>query len=382
MRSALILVAVGVGVMGLLALTTQPFSPDQFCCDQLFYRSMAYNLVHVTRPDLNVAPPHNRLSSVYRAPYFSRFMNPRDGLNRQPPYVYRILTPVLARGLTLVAPLSIDEAFRVTTFIGLVMAIVLTGICVWDLSGSVEFGVLAQLCFASVSPLVRFNLYDYMLVDAMAMGLLMAGIWALIKHRRGWFILIVAIGVLDKESLLLLLPAAILLDVLRREFDWRWVAAYCSVGAIYLGERLLIHVPVNTYGLGTAFIPHSIPVIALATAGLLGPLLPLAAVRGWQRPETAVLIPVALAMVGFVIFVSDVSRTIAMAVPILILLSLTPRVDSWRATAVTLAAAFSFIAAQRLHAPILWTAVGAAAVIPELLGRPRTQPVGTGGERD
>jgi hypothetical protein len=61
-----------------------PFNPDSGCCDHLFYRSMAYNLWDVTRTDLNLAPPDNRLWKAYDDLYFGQFLYAENGLDRQP----------------------------------------------------------------------------------------------------------------------------------------------------------------------------------------------------------------------------------------------------------------------------------------------------------
>src|SRR5687768_563567 len=86
-----VLAVVAVLLTSWSAYFSAPFDPNTACCDHLFYRSMAYNTFGVSRPDLNVAPPETGLAAVYVEPYYAQWMEPLNGLHRQPPYAYRIL---------------------------------------------------------------------------------------------------------------------------------------------------------------------------------------------------------------------------------------------------------------------------------------------------
>src|SRR5687768_14229417 len=94
-RRPSVLLLLALVLTGVVAAFTEPADPDSTCCDHLFYRSMAYNLFVVTRPELNdwpaELPDRERL---YTSPYHGDYLRWENRLSRQPPYVYRVLTPL------------------------------------------------------------------------------------------------------------------------------------------------------------------------------------------------------------------------------------------------------------------------------------------------
>ena len=174
------LTIISVLLTGLIALLSHPWDPDSFCCDHLFYRSMSYNLFTVTRPDLNIPPPGNRLALVYEIPDYS-WLSPRNGLNRQPPYVYRVLTPLLARVIAYAT--SINAAYYLISFLGLVGASVFIGLAIYELTGSQFPAAGGAVLFLANPWSASFNLHDYMLTDPMAFFFTAVAIWALVTRN-------------------------------------------------------------------------------------------------------------------------------------------------------------------------------------------------------
>src|SRR6266511_4273075 len=203
-RAVVTLATLSVLTTGLIALLVHPFDPDRACCDHLFYRSMSYNLFKVTRPDLNVSPPGNPLPGLYGTSRF-RSLSPLNGLNRQPPYVFRIVTPLLARSVAY-AP-GIDAAYYLISFLALAGAALFIGLSIFKLTGS-EIPAMAGAVLFLVHPYsARFNLQRFMLTDPLAFFLTALAIWALVERKRMLFFASCALGVLNKESMVLLLIA-------------------------------------------------------------------------------------------------------------------------------------------------------------------------------
>ena len=55
-RPSVALLLLALALTAGVATFAEPTDPSSTCCDHLFYRSMAYNLFVVTRPELNEWP--------------------------------------------------------------------------------------------------------------------------------------------------------------------------------------------------------------------------------------------------------------------------------------------------------------------------------------
>jgi hypothetical protein len=187
------LVIISVLLAGLVALLSHPFDPDAISGDHLFYRSMSYNLFAVTRPDLNVSAPSSG-GQMWK-----------DGLNRQPPYVYRVVTPLLARGIAYAT--GINTAYYLISFWALVGAAVFIGLAIYEMTGSQVPSVAGAILFLSNWWTARFNLADYMLTDPIAFFLNAIAVWALVRRKRTLFFVVCAVGLLNKETMLPMLVA-------------------------------------------------------------------------------------------------------------------------------------------------------------------------------
>lgn len=325
----LALVTAGLAT-GIVARLTPLFEPDATCCDHLFYRSMAYNLVGVTRPDLNVPPPGNRLPEVYRHPYWGRFMYEENGLNRQPPYAYRVLTPVLAR---LVAEAAyrgdINAGFSAVSFISLVLAGTFMALALWQVTGSAETAVVGAAVFASLYFAVGFNLFDYMLTDSLALGFVALAVFLLVSRRRLPFFLVCWVGVFNKETMLAVVPCYLLLELSERRPRLSTLGMTLLVFGSYAALRLLVPIPRDTYTFETTFVGLQVlPTLGETYLQVFGLLGITAASRVWLSPYGLVLAPIVGGAVAGCLFSGDHARTLVYAFPVVLIAALTVSVGS------------------------------------------------------
>ncbi len=314
-RAVVTLATLSVLTTGLIALLVHPFDPDRACCDHLFYRSMSYNLFKVTRPDLNVSPPGNPLPDLYGTSRF-RSLSPLNGLNRQPPYVFRIVTPLLARSVAYAT--GIDAAYYLISFLALAGAALFIGLSIFKLTGS-EIPAMAGAVLFLVHPYsARFNLQRFMLTDPLAFFLTALAIWALVERKRMLFFASCALGVLNKESMVPMLIAYPLTEVwIEHRVRWTSIAAVVGIIGGWYAFRLAMPIPVNTYSLASEFRSGLRHVELMAGAGILtfGVMIPAAIRRPWGSKLMIALVPFALACILEAWFVDDLERIMAQALP-------------------------------------------------------------------
>ena len=310
-RAFLIIVAASVLLTGVGALLVHPFNPDKHCCDHLFYRSMSYNLFTVSRPDLN-APPPGSLPDLRQG---LSWLHLGNGFSRQPPFVYRVATPLLARAVAYVT--GINVAYYLVSFLALAAAALFIGLSIFELTGS-EVPAVAGVILFIVNPFsANFNLFDYMLTDPMAFFLAALAIWALVKRKRFLFFAACAVGVLNKESMV---PMVIAYPLTEAWVDHhlRGSSVAAAAGIIvgyYLFRVVMPEVP--GYSIFNQFHAgfHHIEAIAGAVFIVFGVVVPAALRRPWGSRLMVALVPFAVACVLEAWFVGDLERAIVQALP-------------------------------------------------------------------
>ena len=323
-----LVVAAACGGTLLAGLVVQRFDPDTACCDHLFYRSMSYNLFSVTRPDLDTIPQGNELEELYGVPDYG-WLDPRNGLARQPPYVYRVVTPLLARAISPIT--GINDAYWVIALVALAGAATLLGLTSLRITGSAVPAVVVVGAFLTDPSTARWNLNDFMLTDPMAFFLTALALWALVHRRQGVFFVACAIGVLNKESMVALLLAYPLAEVFRvRRFPWVPASWSLAIGAGWVVVRVVLRCrPTPTRSLDS-----SVRIPACAIDGR-GPAIhdgtaASAIRRGLRDPVILSLLPFAAAAILSAWFVDDVERAMVQALPVVLLAGLRPWTSSMR----------------------------------------------------
>lgn len=146
----------------------------------------------------------------------------RDGLGAPgkasaPPFCWRILTPVLAGAL----PLPEPAAFFVLSFVLVAASTFLIWILLRREGFTQSEALLGEVVYLSFFWAVGFNLWSYMMVDALSILLVIAGLVVLgnrsmpAGRRRLILAALMILGALNKESFLVL-AAAFFVDEVRR----------------------------------------------------------------------------------------------------------------------------------------------------------------------
>jgi hypothetical protein len=321
-RIVLLLLLASVAAIGFQAIITHPFDPNRECCDHLFYRSMAFNFFSIARPDLDHPPPGNRLWTLYPGSGPSRhisWLDLRNGLRRQPPYAYRVVTPLLARTIAFVTG-DINIGFYLITFTSLVGAAFFLALSVYVGIWHPVPAVLAIAVFATSVP-VTYNLWDYMLTDPMAFLLAGIAIFALIRRKPLLFFSACLVGVFNKEALVPMLVCYPLSEfLLDRRVRASSVLASLGIAGLWFLFRHLLPIPVARYSFISEFWgigqTRAVIIAAGATFGFL-------AVASWRvlfAPVLIALLPFALAQVAVGwLFFANTKRVLVQALPFLII---------------------------------------------------------------
>lgn len=208
-------------VLVVLALLVEPFDPDLYCCDHLYYRGQAQSWSGLGAVNLSEIPLENRFWGVIANE--ETYYQLSNGLTAQPPYVFRPLVPLLA-GL-LGHLVGINVAFYLVTAISLLLLGYFSGLAVSKLSGSIGLGIAVAMGALLFPEVGRAFFYNYMLVDAASLAVVAAVLYLIVTRR--WMaasIVAAIIAPLTKETLVTLALtvtiAAFLSGVRNR---WLWV---------------------------------------------------------------------------------------------------------------------------------------------------------------
>jgi hypothetical protein len=374
-----------------VALGTRSLDPNR-TWDSLFYRSMAFNVVSVTRPDLDVPPVGQQLWRAYRLPAEQRassrllyFLDARDGLSRQPPYAYRVVTPLVARVL-FTATGNIDAAFYAITFVSLAGAALFLALSVYALAGSVVPAIVAELLFVANPVTDRFNFEIYMLTDPLAFFLTAVAIFALVRRRPILFFVVCLVGVFNKETMLPLLVCYPLSEALIEGRVTRGsVITALAIGAGWYAFTRLLPVPVHTYSLLREFRgPAYAGTVAAALIATFGVLL-IGSWRGILSPVVVSVVPFGLANVAGAWFVGDTHRAVAQATPVVVLAVLWLWPSDRLGRTLVLAPCVGYLLERAIHdglgvtSPTVMVPLVAALLVSEVILARR---LGKGGRRE
>jgi hypothetical protein len=144
----------------------------------------------------------------------------RDGLGAPgkasaPPFCWRILTPLLAGAL----PFPEPAAFYVLSFVFVAAATFLIWVLLRQEGFSPGEAMLGEIAYLSLFYAVGFNLWAYMMVDALSILVVVAGLVVLQRRtlpasRRRWILAALLLaGALNKESFLVLAAAFFVHDL-------------------------------------------------------------------------------------------------------------------------------------------------------------------------
>jgi hypothetical protein len=348
-RSTLALALLALIATGIVAVRVEPLDPGRSCCDMLFYRSMAYNLVSVSRPDLNAPPPGISLQSVYDDPYFGKYYEPENQLNRQPPYVYRPAAPLLARATAALPGVDINRAFRVLAFVSLWATAFFVGMAVLDIAGSLAGSAAALLTVSALYRITAYHFWNYTMADPLALALLTLAVWLMFRRADGWFLTVAALGLFTKETVALVLVCYVLLLAVERRLAWKALLGVGAIIAVYLAYRLTIPIPNNTLTISNAYLgPPGPKEIAAVAFVVFGPLVVFAATRLCFSRQALILTPLAAGLFPLAMLTPDRERLYVYAFPLVFVAVFAHPARNRRALAAVIApAVLTFAYTQR-----------------------------------
>lgn len=160
-----------------------------------------------------------------------------------PPYCWRIFEPILVN----ILPFSFPVSFLMTTAFSILFSGFLIFLITEHLLNDIFYGLLSITLFYSFVFTVRYNLIEFIGVDALANLFLLLGIYAILKNNKSLFIFVLLLGIFTKETILFLLPFGITFDLLnttsKKEIFQKinfWVLVIVFATIIFISLRISI----------------------------------------------------------------------------------------------------------------------------------------------
>jgi hypothetical protein len=120
----------------------------------------------------------------------------------EPPFSYRVLTPLLVKNL----PFGTQSSFQVIAFV----SIVATGVGIYFLCKAFELSrplaTFGMLLFFSLHFASNFLLIDFWFVDSLSFLIIVLCIYCIVTRRDLWFAIFMVIGALNKETVVVVAP--------------------------------------------------------------------------------------------------------------------------------------------------------------------------------
>jgi hypothetical protein len=250
------------------------------------------------------------------------------------PFSYRLLTPLIASLL----PIDQHLAFLAITLIAFILTSFVFYLFLRQREYSHTLGLLGVGLFLTLYPAAGFVVLDNYLPEPLTFLVVLLA-FITIEQRKDWlFLAIVSIGVLNKETVLFLLPVYYVFTI-RREGRLNWARALV-IGIVPVSIWLLPHIfihPTNNYsylnellaqlqvrlGNGPGGLRHQVAQYSFLTWGPLLFLvlsLPRRSIH-WLMKEEHLALWVALAYLQTLV-ASDIPRLLVYAFPVVIPLAL------------------------------------------------------------
>lgn len=198
----------------------------------------------------------------------------------------RTLIPIVVDFL----PLDTQTSFLAITFLSFVLAGVFLFFTLNKLGFSTQMSFLGILLFYTIGPGVKFNIFDFWLMDPAAIMIITLATYAILTERNILFVIVLTVGIPIKENLILLaslfytLQSEHIIDINQAKRTLLYTApAIVVFGFIYLYPMLVQPSSVTHKGGGESAILYliqnpGVPTIMVASLGLLN-ILPVFSIR-------------------------------------------------------------------------------------------------------
>lgn len=118
------------------------------------------------------------------------------------PFCWRVLNPLFAKAL----PFDLQTNFAILTFVTLWITAPIFYLMLQRMGFSNELSFLGFLFFLTLGYAVRFNIYDFWLTDPLGFLFSVTALWSIFASKDILFAMLLAIGVLAKESVIFVTP--------------------------------------------------------------------------------------------------------------------------------------------------------------------------------
>ncbi|HET7544292.1 MAG TPA: hypothetical protein VFK05_30690 [Polyangiaceae bacterium] len=164
------------------------------------------------------------------------------------PFAFRVLTPAIARGLNQLFDTETETGFSVVAHVGAWLQLLLVfGFARRGLGAERRTAAFVTLLCSLQYFNFKYYLFDVYRPDHLAQPLMIAAWWALLERRFNLALLACAVGLPDREFLLV---PSVLLSGLLAQTAWRtkssaawarWALSTLALGVVFVLPRLLIH---------------------------------------------------------------------------------------------------------------------------------------------
>ncbi len=159
------------------------------------------------------------------------------------PYCWRVLTPLIAK----VLPFGLEWNFFLIAFVSIWMTSVTTYYLARRYDLSRICAILGTLTFLSMGFVTKSLLQWFWYVDPLSLLFITLAIWSIVARKDALFVLLLALGVADREEVLLVAPLYYSLNAQRIidvDLIKRTVLLALPAVGVFVGFRLLIR-PLN-----------------------------------------------------------------------------------------------------------------------------------------
>lgn len=252
-----------------------------------------------------------------------QYIEMAQGKSTVAPYAYRVLTPFLARAL----PFDLQTNFRLLAFLVLWG----TGIAVYALARAFDFAptvaLIGTALFYTLYWAVGFTSYDFWLCDPLVFLLAVLAIRSAKLRQGKQFAALLALGVLNKETALCVVP---LWFTLNPDAKREGLLGLLPSGVVLIGLHLFIQITPSEYNLFSTFREmtawrlqtFNLDTLWRVTFGTFGILLIIPWFSKSNLRHLAIFAPYLALIYAQLLIANNTERLLVLAFPALIVMSL------------------------------------------------------------
>jgi len=161
------------------------------------------------------------------------YISMAEGNIERIPFGSRVLVPLIARALSFIV--SLELGFYVITFLSICAASIVIFLVLHELGFGFELALAGEVAFLSLGFTTKLFVFDFWLVDPFLIFCLMLSLFALARNDDRLFLISIILGVLTKETMLLMIPAYFFLNWRRNGSNREHIIKTTIFGSISVG---------------------------------------------------------------------------------------------------------------------------------------------------